>query len=103
MWPNKKPFIRASKWDGVFPISKSEKPVSPKELREVKNYIYRQSPNTKHYDIVAAGVSYKNAIRQNNLLKSYKNSGATWWIESLEPYKTLEEALQIIKNGPPQI
>ena len=26
MWPNKKPFIRASKWDGVFPISKSEKP-----------------------------------------------------------------------------
>ena len=103
MWPNKKPFIRASKWDGVFPISKSEKPVSPEELREVKNYIFRQSPNKQHYDIVAAGVSYKNAIRQNNLLKSYENSGATWWIESLEPYRTPEKALQIIKNGPPQI
>ena len=50
MWPNKKPFIRASKWDGVFPISKSEKPVSPKELREVKNYIYRESPNKQQYD-----------------------------------------------------
>lgn len=103
MWPNKKPFIRASKWDGVFPISKSGKPLSAKELLQVKDYIYEQSESITQYDIVAAGVSFKEVKKQTTLLKSYKNSGATWWIESLEPYKTHQEALQIIKSGPPRI
>ena len=103
MWPNKKPFIRASKWDGVFPASKSEKAISPEEINEIKNFIYQQSPNTQQYDIVAAGVSHENIKDQNILLKSYKNAGATWWIESLEQCKTPEEALRIIKNGPHNI
>ena len=103
MWPNKKPFIRASKWDGVFPASKSEKSISPEEINEIKNFIYQQSPNTQQYDIVAAGVSHANIKDQNILLKSYKNAGATWWIESLEQCKTPEEALRIIKNGPHNI
>ncbi|MQG39115.1 MAG: LLM class flavin-dependent oxidoreductase [SAR202 cluster bacterium] len=103
MWPNKKPFIRASKWDGVFPISKSEKPVSPKEIIEIKSFICRQSHPKQQYDIVAAGISNKNTKEQNVLLKSYKKAGATWWIESLEQCKTPEDALQIIKNGPATI
>ena len=66
-------------------------------------FIYQQSPNTRQYDIVAAGVSHANIKDQNILLKSYKNAGATWWIESLEQCKTPEEALRIIKNGPHNI
>lgn len=104
MWPNKKPFIRASKWDGVFPISKfSQGPASAKEVLLVKEYIVRHRINMNKFDIIAAGVSFNNIKKQNNLLKSYKNSGATWWIESLEQYKTPKEALKIIKNGPPNI
>ena len=46
VWPNKAPFRRAARWDGVFPIIERDSfAVDPNEIREILKYIaeFRQS------------------------------------------------------------
>ena len=41
MWPNKAPFRRAARWDGVVPIHKQyeEQAISPADTRDIIRYV----------------------------------------------------------------
>lgn len=56
MWPNKKPFLRASKFDGVFPIHADwPQNLTLGDVKQVIDFVYKNRKDSKRYDIIIAG------------------------------------------------
>lgn len=102
-WPNKKPFRRAAQWDGVFPLLR-EKDMTPQNLQDIMDYVQAQRAVGASYDVIASGLTggFDNA-KDAATLAAFAEIGATWWLESFEPYHALEVVRQRIRQGPPAI
>lgn len=96
VWPNKAPFRRAARWDGVFPIGNGPEPLSPwkskrswpmfKPIGKVPNRStwadgYKLTGNDQTQD--AAQVA------------RYAEAGVTWWVESPEECSLEERATDL--------
>lgn len=104
MWPNKLPFQRAARWDGVCPISKFG-PLSPFEVAEIVTYINRFRSSDEPFDVVCAGTTTgKRRDLDQKRVQAYINAGATWWVESLaNPSDGVEQHRERIGLGPPRL
>jgi alkanesulfonate monooxygenase SsuD/methylene tetrahydromethanopterin reductase-like flavin-dependent oxidoreductase (luciferase family) len=114
-WPNKPPFRRAARWDGVFPLFAQETNGDDKaaQLKEVVDYVRQIRPDLSSYDVVCQGRTDPEAADQNaRWMESYKSVGATWWFENMMPTNFggsweqdwHEDAMhQRILAGPPRI
>jgi alkanesulfonate monooxygenase SsuD/methylene tetrahydromethanopterin reductase-like flavin-dependent oxidoreductase (luciferase family) len=103
-WPNKAPFRRAARWDGVIPLkSGGDSLLSPAELAELCAFIRAERRSPEPFDVAIiqwsdpsdpAGAAEKAA--------AYAAAGATWWLESLYPQQDSLAALRRrIRQGPP--
>lgn len=101
-WPYKKPFRRAAKFDGVFPLM-LERNLTPTDFQEILSYIHTQRTLATPYDVVAGGQTSGNDKAQDAAhVASFADAGATWWLESFYPQHTLEQVRQRIHQGPPR-
>lgn len=79
-WPNRPPFRRAARWDGVFP----EFPHGGDEaaqLKEAVQYVRAERASAHPFDVV-----YSSAPRATgDHLATYAAAGATWWLARIEP------------------
>ncbi len=103
MWPNRAPFRRAGRWDGVFPIGVTGdgQPtlLSAETLAEVLRYVARHRRGSGPFDAVASGLA--NGDRE--VVRPFEEAGATWWFESDEGYAGWEDrVLARIRGGPPR-
>ena len=84
-WPNKPPFRRAARWDGVFPIPRSLDPdavLSTDEVREMAAYIAQYRQSDRPFDItIAAGTPGDDAEAAAATSAAYADAGVTWWQE----------------------
>jgi len=116
VWPNKKPFRRAARWDGVTPIKQGEGsdlvgPLRPSDLREIVAYVERYRTDNGPFDVVIAGhTEGRDRSRDAEIVASYGEAGATWWLESISPWDfgwtwqgpwPVEEMNRRIRAGPP--
>ena len=79
-WPNRRPFERAARWDGIFP----EFPHGgdePAQLREVVAYVRARRPHGAPFDVVYASTPHASPSD----LATYAAAGATWWLASIKP------------------
>src|SRR5438128_2247906 len=87
-WPNKPPFRRAARWDGLIPI-KHEKTINvePNDLLEIKAFVAKYRRNTGPLDIAIVGnASSKEQIESRRL--EYERQGLiTWWLKYLPAYR----------------
>ena len=103
-WPKKKPFQRAAKYEGVFPLKAgSEDALSPNEYREIKKYIEQYRSSFDSYDIIKPYIS--TGIEKEDDW-SFKNNfldiGITWFVELIYPGRdSLDNIKKIISHGPP--
>jgi alkanesulfonate monooxygenase SsuD/methylene tetrahydromethanopterin reductase-like flavin-dependent oxidoreductase (luciferase family) len=87
MWPNKAPFRRAAKWDGVCPIGMTSG-LSPEDFADLQAYIRRYRTTDEPYDFVAMGITPgDDPDRARDIVSSYAITGANWWIEDASPYR----------------
>jgi len=87
-WPNKPPFRRAARWDGIFPIFDPETEGEQKaaKLREVVAFIRQYRADLSTFDVICRGHTEPDATAQNaDLMAFYKSAGATWWLEHMVP------------------
>jgi alkanesulfonate monooxygenase SsuD/methylene tetrahydromethanopterin reductase-like flavin-dependent oxidoreductase (luciferase family) len=104
-WPHKRPFRRAARWDGAFPLN-SGGPFTPPPatLRQIHEYIAQHRSNPAPFDLVIMGTTPGNdpkAARKK--LASYAQTGLTWWLETLFRWRNSAEAMrQRIRQGPPR-
>ena len=104
-WPHPRPFRRAARWDGAFPLN-LDGPFtpSPQILRQIGAYILQHRTNPAPFDLVIMGSTPGNdpkAARKK--LASYADTGLTWWLETLFRWRNSADAMrQRIRQGPPR-
>lgn len=106
-WPNKPPFRRAARWDGVFVQRAGQSQtemMSPDEIREVRAYIGQFRQTGVPFDIAHAGLlPGRSAAEDAGIAAAYASAGVTWWLEHITPNRGPLEAMQArIRQGPPR-
>ena len=81
-WPNRKPFRRAARYDGVVPMVEGE--LSESSLRPIVEYVTSHRPDTdRDFDVVVSGRSGEGTpgvpLGVDDL--------ATWWLEDISPLR----------------
>lgn len=106
-WPNKLPFRRAARWDGVIPIARGrskEKFLTPNEVRQMVDYILSFRKAKSPFDICLCGVTEgKNITKDKGIVEPYIEVGVTWWIEFIYNGRgSLKVNKERIRSGPPR-
>jgi alkanesulfonate monooxygenase SsuD/methylene tetrahydromethanopterin reductase-like flavin-dependent oxidoreductase (luciferase family) len=102
-WPRREPFLRAARWDGVFPlgINRGSK-LSPEDIRQVTTFIKDHRKSNSPYDVIATSGA-DGQIPSTEKLSEYETAGVTWWIEDVRGCRDSRDELQrCIENGPPR-
>ncbi|MGE5222214.1 MAG: LLM class flavin-dependent oxidoreductase [Omnitrophica WOR_2 bacterium] len=112
-WPNKAPFRRAARWDGIFPLFMNTKSDEEElaQLKEVVAFTRSQRTASGPFDVVCTGItSGVDCQEASDRVRAYEEAGATWWLEAIAPYRfgkgfeepwPLEELRQRVIQGSP--
>jgi alkanesulfonate monooxygenase SsuD/methylene tetrahydromethanopterin reductase-like flavin-dependent oxidoreductase (luciferase family) len=99
---------RAAQWDGWIAIATSEDgssmSLSPEAfgamVGQVKAERTAVGREADPFDVAVFGFSDPGGP---DLVRSYADHGATWWLESLSPMRgSIDELLAIVQGGPPR-
>ncbi len=104
-WPNKAPFRRAAKYDGVIPL-RLARPIrpEPKDLRNILEYIRQYRTSTAGFDVAVIGGTGKSHTEDVKKLQLFAEAGMTWWLESFFLQRNShKEMKKRIRQGPPRI
>jgi alkanesulfonate monooxygenase SsuD/methylene tetrahydromethanopterin reductase-like flavin-dependent oxidoreductase (luciferase family) len=104
-WPNRKPFRRAARWDGLYPGTEKAngEPLTIEDFKEVVAYVraHRETPNP--FDIAVAGAIPSDPVKGAEIVQPYGEAGATWWVEVInDSTGSFDEMKERIRNGPPK-
>ncbi len=104
-WPNKRPFIRASLLDGVFPLSRGfMRRLTPEDFREIGAFTERHRTAKTPFDLVAMGMTFgQSPERRREKIVAYAEAGSTWWLELVLSSVKPEDVLERIALGPPEL
>jgi probable F420-dependent oxidoreductase len=112
-WPKKKPFRRAARWDGVFPMSLNAgyDMMSAEEMKEAVRYTREQRDDDRRFDVAHFGMTPGNdAAEDAAIVAPYAEAGVTWWLENIVPMRWSDEegtALEVMRRrilqGPPAL
>jgi hypothetical protein len=108
MWPNRRPFRRAARWDGVVPMKVQTgdrfEMITPDEVRECIAYTMAHRASDAPFDVVVGFESPADPAERTRCLSAYASAGVTWWLEQLTDWRgSLEEMRSLVREGPPQI
>ena len=105
MWPRKRPFQRALRWDGYAPERADGAPLTPEDVREMSRSASEQRGSDQPLDIRVSGSTRdETADEARRRLTGLAEAGVTWWDENLpRSGMTLEEARERIRSGPPDV
>jgi alkanesulfonate monooxygenase SsuD/methylene tetrahydromethanopterin reductase-like flavin-dependent oxidoreductase (luciferase family) len=105
-WPNRAPFRRAARWDGVMPTHRDYglgETMPPDELRAALRYTREQRSSDGPFDVALEGRTDGAAPdRGARHVAPYLDAGLTWWIEALGWWRgSPADAMTRIRQGPP--
>jgi alkanesulfonate monooxygenase SsuD/methylene tetrahydromethanopterin reductase-like flavin-dependent oxidoreductase (luciferase family) len=88
-WPNKRPFRRMARWDGMFPLFDLHGPEQEPVFAEAVAFVQAERERlglNEPFDVIKMGMTPDNdpaeaAARLNSAAKA----GVTWWLELLMP------------------
>lgn len=103
-WPNKPPFRRGARYNGILPISNNwPETLSPDEIATISEYITQFRDSTQPFEVFAGGTSVgKSRDERRELIEAYAKAGATWWCEDMDTWGfEFAELLDRVREGPP--
>ena len=105
VWPNRAPFRRAARWDGVVPTKKSGETferMTHEDVAVMKAYIDEHRVAGAPYDIVISGWTGNDLAGAAAKIESFASVGANWWLEATPGTPGWEqEVCARIDEGPP--
>ena len=105
MWPSKKPFIRAAKFDGAAPIHKNfPQELTVEEFQEIISLIKQHRTTNDTFEILKSGTGFFTPETRLEMIKSYVDVGITWWLEHVNTLMqpSVEKMRKIVQQGPPK-
>ena len=104
-WPNfKKPFQRAARYDGIFPLKLGgDENLDPNDYREIIKYLKQYRNSLDSFDIIKP-ITSTSIKEEDEWINDYLDVGITWFVESMWPGRySLDKFKERISRGPPQI
>jgi probable F420-dependent oxidoreductase len=114
-WPNKAPFRRMARWDGMFPLFQAEGSEQVALLKEAVLFVQDQRQRAGlhgAFDVVNVGVTPGDDPAEAVVrVEAAASAGMTWWLELLMPEvygfnSAQPEAFDVMRErvlqGPPQ-
>lgn len=101
--PKTAPFRRAAQYDGVFPMAAFGQSFGPNELKQVLSVIRNARETLQDYDVVVAGSTIGSENSEHEIIGSWQEEGATWWLEHITDWcGSKADLLARIQRGPPE-
>lgn len=103
-WPNRKPFRRAARFDGIYIGSQKAngEPLTPSDLKEALAYVRAQRESASPFDVVFAGETEADVEKAEKVVHPYALAGVTWWLEGIWAERgSYEDMRERIRLGPP--
>jgi hypothetical protein len=102
-WPSRRPFRRAARWDGVYPVLKGmadTDTMPPGQLSEIVAYTCEHRPqHLPPLDVILEG----NSAGDRAALADYEAAGLTWYVEKLGWWSgSVDDVAAVIRRGPPR-
>ena len=96
MLPNRRPFRRAARFDGVFPIREDMGDMTPDDVEEVTALVLGERGSLEGFEVVISGPR-----RPDSELRQLEEAGVTWYLEGppWEP-EPVERTLTWVRAGP---
>ena len=86
MWPSKRPFRRAARYDGVLPlmVQASGEPtlLTPEDLATVVAYVRQHRDSDTPFDVALGAIIPPDPAQARDIINAYAAAGATWLIDS---------------------
>lgn len=102
-WPNRRPFRRAAKWDGVLPGKVNEEELKPEDLREILAYVQAHRARRDRFDVAVYGFTRANSARAAKIVEPWIEAGATWWREGIGDWRGSFKTVRArVRSGPPR-
>lgn len=106
MWPARRPFRRAARFDGVAPIvfeGGELRKLKPEDLEQIMAYVSAHRDGDGPFDVFAGGMALADR-RPAGLLGEMAGAGATWWRETFDPWAGVEfdDWWAAVRRGPPR-
>lgn len=102
-WPNKPPFRRAARYNGVFPLREGfGKPLTPEDYQAILAYIQKHRTIKEPFDVIFS--TYFDVHEDfTKILEDYSKAGVNWFFECLDPWRgKLEDFEKIITTNIPK-
>lgn len=86
-WPNKVPFRRGARWDGIFPLFTGDEESHLDQLKETIRYVQDLRQDNDPFDVAYLGTPTPGDDLQlaGEIVAPYAEVGVTWWMEPLNP------------------
>jgi alkanesulfonate monooxygenase SsuD/methylene tetrahydromethanopterin reductase-like flavin-dependent oxidoreductase (luciferase family) len=103
-WPNKGPFRRAAKLDGVVPLKVDYiDPLTPDDYCNIIEYMEKHGLSYP-YDIVKISFDSTKSYEKKRSVLDFQDAGVNWWLELVSDWTgSYEKIKDIIKQGPSKI
>lgn len=107
MWPNKRPFRRAGRYDGVAPIVYRNgrfEPMTGPILREVLGYVDAHRTEDGPFDVTVYRPLPSDRGEAVDVLAELEGAGATWFRDGWDPESPISPAewQRRVLEGPPR-
>jgi probable F420-dependent oxidoreductase len=104
-WPNKKPFVRAARWDGIVTGDQGAGgPLTPDTFREITVLIREHRQSDAPFDVTYWGETSGNSAEDADRVAAYAEAGVTWWLENIHGWRgSYDEQLERVRLGPPRV
>ncbi|NPD89024.1 MAG: LLM class flavin-dependent oxidoreductase [Asgard group archaeon] len=102
-WPNKKPFRRAAKYDGIFPLKAGSDPsIYPQDYQEIMSYIRKYRESLESFDLVKSIFTVGDK-EHDSYIHEFMDLGVNWLLEAFWSERcSLKEIQKRIEQGPPE-
>jgi alkanesulfonate monooxygenase SsuD/methylene tetrahydromethanopterin reductase-like flavin-dependent oxidoreductase (luciferase family) len=105
-WPNRAPFRRASRWDGVIPIMArdedgNEPTPTVEDMRAALTYTREHREGEGPFDAVFTGVLPSGRAEAAAIARELASFGVTWWQISPAFDEPPAAFLDLVRSGPP--
>ncbi len=87
VWPNRAPFRRAARWDGVVPLKTGGSPdqmpllQTPEDLEKTLAYVRRHRDVQGSFDVSVSAAIPQDEGAAREVVNAYEAAGATWLME----------------------
>jgi alkanesulfonate monooxygenase SsuD/methylene tetrahydromethanopterin reductase-like flavin-dependent oxidoreductase (luciferase family) len=102
-WPNKKPFRRAARYDGMYAMKVGfVDPLTPQDVAAISSYIQQHREGNRPFSLAVGANTTNDKAQDRARAAALSEAGANWWLDgTLTTLEDLQALRSRLHAGPP--